>query len=119
MQAVASPVSPADTTRRCYARIGLLGNPSDGYGGATLACSLANFWAEVTCTRAPQITFQFHPVHDCGAYASLEALSAHVSSCGVGTGVDLLKVRRAQARRSNINIKSYLCWPGKAILRLS
>lgn len=32
---------------RCCARIGLLGNPSDGYGGAVIGCSLANFAAEV------------------------------------------------------------------------
>lgn len=32
---------------RCCARIGLLGNPSDGYGGAVIGLSLANFAAEV------------------------------------------------------------------------
>jgi glucuronokinase len=32
---------------RVHARIGLLGNPSDGYGGKTIAVSLENFWAEV------------------------------------------------------------------------
>ena len=34
-------------TSRVYARIGLLGNPSDGYGGKTIALSIDNFWAEV------------------------------------------------------------------------
>ncbi|GJP34895.1 hypothetical protein CLOM_g19377 [Closterium sp. NIES-68] len=34
--------------RRAYARVGLLGNPSDGYNGKTLSFSLANFFAEVT-----------------------------------------------------------------------
>lgn len=31
----------------CFARIGLLGNPSDGYGGSVIGFSLANFAAEV------------------------------------------------------------------------
>ena len=34
-------------TRRAYARIGLLGNPSDGFFGKTIAVSLQNFYAEV------------------------------------------------------------------------
>ena len=33
--------------KRAYARAGLLGNPSDGYHGKTLAFSVRNFWAEV------------------------------------------------------------------------
>ena len=36
-------------TSRVYSRIGLLGNPSDGFQGACLSLSLANFWAEVSC----------------------------------------------------------------------
>lgn len=32
---------------RVHARIGLLGNPSDGYHGKTISFALANFWAEV------------------------------------------------------------------------
>jgi len=34
-------------TSRVYARIGLLGNPSDGYNGKTISFALANFYAEV------------------------------------------------------------------------
>lgn len=37
---------------KVHARIGLLGNPSDGYHGKTISCSLANFYAEVLfCSR--------------------------------------------------------------------
>lgn len=32
---------------RVYSRVGLLGNPSDAYGGRCISFSLANFWAEV------------------------------------------------------------------------
>lgn len=32
---------------RCPARVGLLGNPSDGFNGKTLSFALANYYAEV------------------------------------------------------------------------
>jgi glucuronokinase len=46
-ETVASPIC-----HRVYARIGLLGNPSDGFFGKTVSLSLANFYAEarVPCT---------------------------------------------------------------------
>lgn len=34
-----------------YARVGLLGNPSDGFFGKTISLSLANFCAEVCCKK--------------------------------------------------------------------
>ena len=42
----APPPPLAAITARVHARIGLLGNPSDGYGGKALSVSVANFWAE-------------------------------------------------------------------------
>jgi len=39
---------------RVFARIGLLGNPSDGFEGAVIGLSQANFWAEVTGGVLPQ-----------------------------------------------------------------
>src|SRR5262249_22139645 len=33
--------------KRAFARAGLLGNPSDGYGGPTISISVQNYWAEV------------------------------------------------------------------------
>src|SRR5581483_11209412 len=33
--------------KRAFARAGLLGNPSDGYGGRTISISVRNYWAEV------------------------------------------------------------------------
>jgi hypothetical protein len=44
----------AAITRRAYARIGLLGNPSDGFFGKTIAVSLQNFYAEVRGPPAGQ-----------------------------------------------------------------
>ena len=37
---------------RVFSRIGLLGNPSDGFLGKTISVSCANFWAEVLDTPA-------------------------------------------------------------------
>ena len=39
----ASPI-----TRRAHARVGLVGNPSDGFYGKTISVSVENFWAEVS-----------------------------------------------------------------------
>jgi glucuronokinase len=50
-QAQAEPQQPTSLkqpiTSRVYARVGLLGNPSDGFYGKTISFSLANFYAEV------------------------------------------------------------------------
>lgn len=32
---------------RCYSRVGLLGNPSDGYHGKVISFALKNFFCEV------------------------------------------------------------------------
>lgn len=44
------PISGATIYHRVYARIGLLGNPSDGFFGKAISLSLANFCAGV-CTE--------------------------------------------------------------------
>lgn len=33
-------------------RVGLMGNPSDGFNGKTIAMSISNFWAEVTLVES-------------------------------------------------------------------
>ncbi|MFM7561874.1 MAG: mevalonate kinase [Planctomycetota bacterium] len=43
------PISrPNPITARAFGRVGLLGNPSDGYGGKTISLIVPNFSAEVT-----------------------------------------------------------------------
>ena len=34
--------------RKAFARAGLIGNPSDGYGGKTISVIIRNYWAQVT-----------------------------------------------------------------------
>jgi hypothetical protein len=41
----------ATVTRRSYARVGLLGNPSDGYHGRTISVLIENYFAEVSTAR--------------------------------------------------------------------
>ena len=58
---VAKPMTHASTapiTETTYARVGLLGNPSDGYGGKAIAVSLYDFAAHVTIAPAKKIRLQ-------------------------------------------------------------
>ncbi|GLI63469.1 hypothetical protein VaNZ11_006443 [Volvox africanus] len=77
---------------RTFARSGLFGNPSDQYGGRTIAFSLKNFYAEVTLTslESSAIRIQPHPVYDSTEYASLQELVARTSTEGLYGGVRLL-----------------------------
>ena len=47
---------------RAPARVALAGNPSDGYGGATLALAIANFAAEVTVRDADRLDLVSGPL---------------------------------------------------------
>jgi glucuronokinase len=42
-------------TERTYSRVGLMGNPSDGFGGKTIALLIKNFWAEVSIHESPTL----------------------------------------------------------------
>ena len=56
---------------RSFARIGLLGNPSDVYYGNTISFSLANFWATVKLQPSHELVIQPHPIHDLVQFKSL------------------------------------------------
>lgn len=67
---------------RCYARIGLMGNPSDGFGGKTLSCLISNFAATVTIepVEGHEVILTPHPIHDPLNFESLQGLRKIVSS---------------------------------------
>ena len=44
---------PTLLTTHCSARIGLMGNPSDGFGGKTISFLIENFRASVTLSLNP------------------------------------------------------------------
>ncbi|CAL5220579.1 g2617 [Coccomyxa viridis] len=84
-------MSDINITQRVYARIGLLGNPSDSYYGKTISLSLANFFAEVTLKACHAIRFAPHPLHDGGEYESWDGFRIRLDGEGYGGGVRLLK----------------------------
>ena len=47
--------SPKSISILPYFRVGLMGNPSDGFHGKTISLSIANFWAEVTITESEKL----------------------------------------------------------------
>ena len=40
-------------------RIGLMGNPSDGFFGKTISLTISNFWAEATLTESVKLVSYF------------------------------------------------------------
>ncbi|KAH7444771.1 hypothetical protein KP509_02G090600 [Ceratopteris richardii] len=75
---------------RAYARVGLLGNPSDAYFGKTLSFGLANYWAEVTLSPSSSLIIEPHPVHDPHCFDSLQNLVKRLDDEGYYGGVRLL-----------------------------
>ena len=64
--------------QRAYARVGLIGNPSDGFHGKTIALSIKNFWAEATIFESPRLNLIPHPLNDPTSFGNLADL--HVIS---------------------------------------
>lgn len=63
-----------EISHKAYARVGLLGNPSDVYYGKTISLSVANFCATVTLRASSELVIQPHPVHDLVHFSSLPQL---------------------------------------------
>lgn len=61
---------------KVFSRIGLLGNPSDGFFGKTIALSCANFWAEVSVSSC--MVFGNHDALD---NSRVFAMLDHMNSC--------------------------------------
>jgi len=82
---------PQRIISRVCARIGLLGNPSDGFGGKTISVSIHNFHAEVTLRPSRRLVIVAHPEFDPNSFSSLEHLAAHTDLNGYYGGLRLLK----------------------------
>ena len=54
--------NPNSVTGRCYSRIGLIGNPSDGYYGNTISIAVDNFFTEVSLLKTTVLRIIPHPV---------------------------------------------------------
>lgn len=83
---------------QAYARIALMGNPSDGYNGKTIASTITNFRAEVTLWESPTLKIILNTVHDLTEFASLERLAETASRYGYDDGVRLI---RASCKKFN------------------
>lgn len=69
-----APLPPPLIEHKAYARVGLLGNPSDVYFGRTISFSLANFWASVRLQPSDDLVIQPHPLHDLVRFHSIHHL---------------------------------------------
>lgn len=76
--------------RRAYARVGLMGNPSDGFFGKTIALTIKNYWAEVKLRASNRIRIVPHPLYDPMEFASLSSLHDIAKREGYQGGVRLI-----------------------------
>jgi len=76
--------------KNAYPRAGLIGNPSDGYFGKTIALAFTNFRAEVVLYESPDVEI-LPNTRDHSAFRSLQGLVEDVSLFGYYGGVRLLK----------------------------
>lgn len=56
-------VNPSSVIGKCQSRIGLIGNPSDGYFGNTVSITLDNFYTTVTLVKSSKLHVLPHPMY--------------------------------------------------------
>ena len=76
--------------RSVGARAGLMGNPSDGFGGKTIACLIGDFAASVALWESPQLEIIPHPKFDPFCFRDLQDLTYTASLDGYYGGLRLL-----------------------------
>ena len=93
---------------RAYARVGLMGNPSDGYHGRTISFTLSNFFAEVVLYPWDQLEILWSE-QDKSRFDSIEELVEDVNVNGYYGGVRLVKAtikRFAEfSRQQNLRLR--------------
>jgi len=73
-----------------YPRAALIGNPSDGYHGKTIAFVFRNYCASVELFESPELEFSSSR-RDTNLFASLDALTDDIRQYGYYGGIRLLK----------------------------
>ena len=101
--------------KKSYARAGLLGNPSDGYHGKTIAMILQNFWANVVLYEwdsmeivlAERDRARFHSIHDLakdvelhGYYGGIRLIKATIKLF-----VDYCQAQNIELHERNFSIR--------------
>ncbi|KAI9493647.1 ribosomal protein S5 domain 2-type protein, partial [Zychaea mexicana] len=100
---------------RAYARVGLMGNPSDGFYGKTMSLLISNFWAQVTLIphdhsepEYSNVTIMSNPVADPRRFSTLSSLATLIETEGYENGDRLLlaccKVFYCHCREAGIEI---------------
>jgi glucuronokinase len=74
----------------CPARVGLVGNPSDGFFGKTISATVHNWSAKVVLWESPELVIEANPNHDPRTFGSLGELHATAAREGYYGGVRLL-----------------------------
>ncbi len=77
-------------TTRAHARAGLIGNPSDGFFGKTIAASVRNYSARITLFESPELVIEPHR-NDRTAFANIADLVEDVRLAGYYGGLRLIK----------------------------
>jgi glucuronokinase len=75
---------------RVYARIGLIGNPSDGFFGKTISTCIRNFYAQVVLMESLRIKIIPHSIHDPTEFSSLAELEETSNRDGYYGGIRLI-----------------------------
>jgi len=91
---------------RAYPRAGLIGNPSDGYFGKTIAFTFANFSAEVVLYESPELEI-LPNTRDHSVFKGIKGLSEDVRRYGYYGGIRLLKA--TVKRFSDYAVQNGLC----------
>ena len=76
--------------KRAHARAGLIGNPSDGYGGKTISIIVGNYWAEVVLYEWDSLDIVLAG-DDRARFASIHDLAKDVKLHGYYGGIRLVK----------------------------
>ncbi|KAJ0667800.1 putative glucuronokinase [Helianthus annuus] len=93
---------------KAFARIGLLGNPSDVYYGRTISLNIQNFWATVRLQPSSDLQILPHPTHDLVQFTSISHLVNRLENEGYYGGVRLLmatcKVFKSYCKEQGIHL---------------
>ena len=76
--------------RKAFARAGLIGNPSDGYGGKTISVIVRNYWAKVTLYEWDYLEI-VPSKNDDSVFRSIHELAQDVKLHGYYGGIRLVK----------------------------
>jgi len=76
--------------QRCFARVGLVGNPSDGYHGKTISLIVRDFWAEAVLYEWDEVQI-IASDQDHSRFDSVQELARDVKLHGYYGGIRLVK----------------------------